>query len=255
MKHIIIPDIQSKPDVSLEHLEWIGKYIVDKKPDVIVCLGDFADMESLCLYDKGKKCFEGRRYKADIRAAQEAMEKLLNPIKEFNNKQRDAKQKQYKPRMVLTLGNHEQRIERAVENQAELEEVIGYHNLPYEDWEVFDFLDPVEIDGIIYVHYLANPFTGKPYGGTALNQLMKVGSSFVVGHKQTLDVATRFTTNGKQQWGIVAGACYLHDEKYKGYQGNHHWRGIIILHDVREGNCDPMFVSLNYLKERHSKCG
>lgn len=251
MKHLIIPDIQAKPGVPLNHLDWIGVYIVAKKPDVIVCLGDFADMESLCSYDKGKKSFEGRRYKEDIRAAQLAMEKLLNPLKEYNHRQIINKKKQYKPRMIMTLGNHENRIERAVELQPEFDEVIGYKDLPYENWEVIDFLKPVEIDGISYCHYLTNPYTGKPYGGTAANQLQKARKSFIVGHKQTLDVHTSFSVDGCQQWAIVAGSCYLHDEVYKGYQGNHHWRGIIVLHDVRNGTFDPMFVSLEYLRKRY----
>ncbi len=250
-KHMFIPDVQSKEGVSFEHLRWIGQYIVDKKPDVIIQIGDFADMPSLSSYDKGKRSFEGRRYKKDIIAAQLAMDTLLGPMREYNAHRKEMKQSQYKPRMVLTLGNHEERIERAVEYQAELEGIIGYHDLPYKNWEVHDFLKPVVIDGVMYVHYLANPMTGKPYAGTALNQLNKVQHSFCVGHKQTLDVATYFTPLGKQTWGIVAGACYTHSEDFKGYQGNEHFRGIIMLHDVRDGQFDPMLISLKYLKERY----
>ena len=76
MKHLIIPDTQVKRGVDLSYLEWIGKYIVDKKPDVIVQIGDFADMPSLSSYDVGKKSFEGRRYKDDIEAAREGMDIL-----------------------------------------------------------------------------------------------------------------------------------------------------------------------------------
>ena len=61
MKHLVIPDVQAKPGVPLEHLDWLGQYIVAKKPDVVVCLGDFADMESLSSYDVGKRSYEGRR--------------------------------------------------------------------------------------------------------------------------------------------------------------------------------------------------
>jgi len=78
-----------------------------------------------------------------------------------------------------------------------------------------------------------------------------VQHSFCVGHKQTLDVATYFTPMGKQTWGIVAGAAYLHDEDYKGYQGNAHWRGIVMLNDVRDGVFEPMFISLEYLRRRY----
>lgn len=251
MKHLVIPDIQSKPDVDLDHCAWIGQYIIDKKPDVIICIGDFADMESLSSYDKGKKSFEGRRYKKDIASAKEAMDLMLGPMRQYNERQKANSKKQYKPRMVLTLGNHEDRINKAINNQPELDGAIGTHDLPYEDWEVIPYLKPIVIEGIIYVHFLAQPMTGKPYGGSALNQLSKAQHSFVVGHTQKLDVATYFSPVGKQTWGIVAGACYLHDEEYKGHQGNYHWRGVVMLHRVNEGSFDPMFVSLDYLKDRY----
>jgi hypothetical protein len=253
VSHLYIPDIQAKDGVDLSHLKWIGEYIMHKRPDVVVCGGDFADMPSLSSYDKGKKSFEGRRYKIDIAAAKEAMDMLLKPMREYNKKAAENHKQRYKPRMVLTLGNHEERIMRVVSQQAELEGVISYEDLPYDDWEVYDYLQPVNIDGMMYVHYLANPMTGKPYAGTALSQLTKVGHSFVVGHKQTLDLATRFLLDGTQQWGFVAGACYLHDEDYKGYQGNAHWRGLLLLNDVRGGNCNPSIVSLDYLQREYGK--
>ena len=213
IKHLFIPDIQAKPGVPLDHLTHIGKYIVDKQPDVIICIGDFADMESLSSYDQGKKSFEGRRYKADIKAAKTAMDLLLAPMREYNEKAADGHKRRYKPRMVMTLGNHEERIMRVANDSPQFDGVIGYDDLPYQDWEVHDYLKPVIIDGVLYVHYLANPMTGKPYAGTALNQLVKVGQSFCVGHKQTLDIATRFILGGQQQWGIVAGACLTPDHK------------------------------------------
>lgn len=250
-KHLYIPDIQAKEGVPLEHLKWIGKYIVDKKPDVIVQIGDFADMPSLSSYDKGKKSFEGRRYRKDIKYTQKAMDLLLGPLRKYNANQRKTRHKQYKPRMVLTLGNHEERIVRAINSNSELEGLMSYDDLPYNDWEVHDFLKPVFIDGVCYCHYMANPMTGRPYAGMAATILKNVGHSFVVGHAQKLEVATRHLTTGQQQWGIVAGACYLHDEDYKGYQGNQHWRGIILLHRVGDGNFDPCFISLDYLKEKY----
>src|SRR5260221_12872069 len=101
MKHLILPDCQVKDGVPLEQLTWAGRYIVDKKPDVVVQIGDFADMESLSSYDQGKKSFEGRRYKNDIAVAHKAMGLLLQPIKEFNERAIRNKEKQYHPRMVL----------------------------------------------------------------------------------------------------------------------------------------------------------
>ncbi len=82
-------------------ITWVGKYLVEKQPDVIVQIGDFADMPSLSSYDVGKKSFEGRRYKTDIEVTNKAMQMLLAPIKEYNERARRNKDRQYRPRMVL----------------------------------------------------------------------------------------------------------------------------------------------------------
>ena len=144
------------------------------------------------------------------------------------------------------MGNHENRLDRYVDDNPELIGTLGTEMLPFEKygWEVYDFLKPVEINGIFFVHYLANPMNGKPYGGNAMNILKTVGKSFVVGHKQCLDIAIRPTIDGKQQIGIINGACYMFDERYKGYQGNNHFRGLTVLNDVCDGFGGPMFVSL-----------
>lgn len=253
MKHLLIPDVQAQPGVSFKHLEWIGQYIVDKKPDVIINIGDFADMPSLSSYDKGKKSYEGRRYKKDIEATRKAMDILLAPMKAYNKRAAKSKtMEEYHPRMVLTLGNHENRIARAVDDDPMLEGAIGFHDLPYEDWEVHDFLKPVFINGICYCHFMAAPMTGRPYGGTAKNILNKVHMSYVMGHQQKLDFATDFLVDGRQIWGLIAGACYLHDEDYKGHQGNKHWRGVVMLHRVKKGSFDPCIVSLDYLKDKYN---
>ena len=80
MRHLVIPDTQCKPGFPTEHLEWVGKYAAEKKPDVIVHLGDHWDMPSLSIYDIGKKAFEGRTYQADIIAGNLAMDRLMKPI-------------------------------------------------------------------------------------------------------------------------------------------------------------------------------
>ena len=53
-KILVIPDVQAKPGVDFQYLNKLGHYIVEKRPDTIVCIGDFADMPSLSSYDVGK---------------------------------------------------------------------------------------------------------------------------------------------------------------------------------------------------------
>lgn len=252
-RHLVIADTQCKPGHELDYMSAIGKYIAEKRPDVIIHIGDHYDFESLSSYDKGKKSFEGRRLIADIEAGNKGMELLIDPIKKLQQQQKRFRKKVYNPRMVFCTGNHEARFDRLANDMPELDGFVGTETLNLEKygWEVVPFLKPVEIDGIFYVHYLANPFTGKPYGGNALSQLKTVGRSFVVGHKQLLDMAIRPNIDGSMQIGIINGACYPFDEDYKGFQGNNHFRGVMVLNEVENGFGLPMPVSLEYLMERY----
>jgi hypothetical protein len=251
-KHFVIPDVQVKPGQDFTFLERIGKYIVDKQPDVVVCLGDFADMPSLSSYDVGKKSFEGRRYKDDMAATWAAMATLMTPIVNYNNKRLQNKKKAYRPRFVMTLGNHENRIERAVNNDPKLEGVLSVNDLPYDftGWEVYPFLDVVVIDGVAYSHYFVTGVAGKP-ATTASAQLSKKHMSCIAGHQQGLQIATAHRADGVRLTSVIAGSCYEHNEDYMGVQGNKHWRGCLMLHEVNEGQFDLMPVSLDYLRKKY----
>ena len=254
--HLVIPDSQVRPGISLEYLRWIGEYIVRKRPSKIIHLGDFCDWESLSQWDEGKKSAEGKRVLADIQASVEGMETLLKPMRELQAQQKANGEKVYNPRMVLTLGNHEDRLSRYVDNNPKLEGFLDMSVLQYEKfgWEVVPFLTPINIDGVNYCHYFPNVMTGRALAGTAQNMLKTIGESFTMGHRQTLDVATRFLpASGRQQWGLVVGAGYVHEEHYKGKQGNHHFRGIVVKHRVKDGSYDPLFISLDWLESEYGK--
>jgi hypothetical protein len=248
---LVLPDVQAKPGVDFSFLRRIGLYMVEKKPDVVVCIGDFADMPSLSSYDKGKKSFEGRRYKRDIEAAQFAMQAFLGPLNEYNAMRRRNRKGEYKPRMVLTLGNHEARISRACEDDPKLDGVLSLKDLAYEEygWEVYDFLQVVIIEGVAFSHYFTSGTMGRPVT-TAQACLTKKHMSCVQGHQQGLQMATGYRGDGQLLTSIIAGSCYEHDEAYLGPQGNKHWRGFLMLHAVRDGTFDVMPVSLEYVNRR-----
>lgn len=255
--HIVIPDAQVKPGVNTDHLEDIGHYILDVKPEVIVVIGDFWDMESLSSYDKGKKSFEGRRYKADIKAGKDAMTKMLKPITEYNKHAQDGHRARYKPQLHFTLGNHEERIARTTDVHPELDGVLTYDDFCLKGFgfKVHEYLKIVVIDGINYVHFIQSPHSPRAIGSAkAIAQQMT--RSTIVGHQQSLDyhyLPSRVIGDPPIQ-AIIAGAAYTHTENYRGNQGQEHFRGILRLSGVDgKGNFCPMFVSLDYLKERFRK--
>jgi len=252
-KILVIPDVQVKPDQDFEFLKCIGRYIVDKKPQTIVCLGDFADMPSLSEYDKGKKSFEGRMYTRDIEAAKVAMDTLLDPIREEQERLRRNKEKQYKPRMVMVLGNHENRIEKAIDNDRKLEGLLSVNDLGYEQsgWETYPYLQPVVINNIAFCHYFVSGVMGRPVT-TARMLLTKHHMSCVAGHQQGRDIAYGRKADGTSMTAIISGSCYEHEESYLNHQTNVHFRGLWMLYDVQpDGSFDELPLSLKYIKKKY----
>jgi len=243
--HCFIPDVQDTPETPNDHLKWAGHYIAEEKPDVVIQIGDFADFESLSSYDEGKKSAEGKRILKDFDSSNKAMNVLMRPIHAESD---------YQPELHLTMGNHEHRVSRAVENDAKLEGFLSLENLNYKDhgWNVYDFLEIAEIDGVHYSHFFANPMSGRPYGGANINtRLNTIGFSFSMGHQQCHMMGSKNLNNGNVIRGLVSGAFYLHDEDYKGVQGNTHFRGLTMKHEVKDGNYDVMEVSMDYLCRRY----
>jgi len=250
---MVIPDTQVRPNDDLEYLERIGKYAVDMLPDIIVMLGDFADMPSLSSHDKaGSKSMEGQRYKADIKVVHEAMDKLLNPIRQEQQRRIDNHKPRWNPRMVMLYGNHENRINRAIDNDPKLDGLISLEDLKYEEagWETVPFLQPIIIEGIAFCHYFVAGVMGRPCG-TARALLAKHHQSCIAGHQQGRDIAFDKDATGRQMTALICGSYYQHDEDYMDYQSNKHWRGLYVLHEVDNGSFDELAVSLKYLKRKY----
>lgn len=245
-RHLVIPDTQVRPDVDTSQIEWAAKAIVEYKPDVIIHLGDHWDMKSLSSYEKpGSIHMEGARYENDIASGNDAFERLVAPMEA--EMKRDPK---WKPRRVFLFGNHENRIHRALCQEPKYAGMVGEHHCVTPGFERHPFLEVVTIDGIRYSHYFSNVNSGKGIGGSIDNRLNRIGESFVQGHEQGFLYGCRQFPTGKTRHGLVAGAFYLHDEDYKGRQGNGHWRGIVVLNEVSDGGYDIMPLSISYLKDR-----
>jgi len=245
-RHFIIPDRQARPGVPLDHNRWLGRAIADYRPDVLIDLGDNADFPSVSSHSApGSLDKEGARLSADIAAAQEADRILFEGMGKFRPK-----------RMVRLRGNHEDRLDRYLRANPVLEGLISLDLLQDSAWKIVPFRNGapgvIEIDGIGYAHYFANPNTGKPIGGTATYKLAAIGQPFVQGHVQGYDIGTRQYATGRVVRGIVAGSCYLHDEPYKG-AANSHDRCAVVLNEVRGGRFSEMPLTLDYLCRKYEK--
>ena len=250
-RHLILPDTQCRPGVPLDHMRWAGLYACAKKPSVIVNLGDHWDMPSLCSYDKGKRSAENARYANDIKAGNAGMQLFLEPI--FEEKERCMERgEEWDVRFVLTLGNHEHRIQRAIDDQPELEGTLGYDQLDTSGWEVHPFLEVVVVDGVAYSHFFTSGVMGKPVT-SARALLTKKHQSCVMGHVQSYQTAMDYNAQGKRITGLFAGCYYQHEDGYRDKQSNAAtWRGVHILFGVNNGEFTQNAIDLSYLKARYA---
>lgn len=251
-KHIWIPDTQCRPGENFDHLEACGNYIVDKRPDVIVHLGDHWDFPSISTYDKGRKRAEGQRVNLDIEAGKEGMTALLKPLRSLQETQRRDKKKVYTPEMHFLYGNHEERLITYCEENPAMDGFLTLESLGVEEfgWTAHTFKEVLKTDGIWFSHYFYNPDNGAVINGMMETRIKNIGNSFVQGHKQGLRTGRRDLVGGIRHMGVVAGSFYQHDEHYRGPQARIEWRGIIFATEVKEGSFNICEVSLPYLLDR-----
>jgi hypothetical protein len=247
-KILLIPDTQVKPGVDITHFKWLGQYMcdLDDKPTHVVHIGDHWDMESLSSYDKGKKKFEGRRYKRDIESGNKAMQLMFEPIDAYN----ETAEVKFEPEYHFHFGNHENRISRAIDIQPEFEGVIGYDEMDLSRWIQHPFLEVNVINGVAFSHYFQTGMMGRP-PSSARALLNWIHMSGVQGHVQKVDIA--YGKNALQELitCLFCGTFYSHDEEYLGPQGNSCYRGVWLLNEVENGNFQLMQVSLDFLKRKY----
>ena len=243
--HLVIGDPHCTPAASNERFTWAGRMAKDIGADKIICMGDFASMDSLSSWDRGKKSFQGRRYRKDIDHAHQALE-LFN--KGMGN---------HKAEMHITLGNHEDRIDRMVEDNPELEGAISIDDLDYPSygWNEYTYRYPVVIDGIHYSHNFPSGLMGSAISGEniARTLLTKNKVSSTVGHCHILDYAIGAYPTGKKLMGLSAGCYFTHKESYAYNTQRMWWSGLIVKRNVKGGEYDIEMVNTKEVRRRYGR--
>ena len=248
--HLIIPDGHAHPDHHNKRATWLGKLIRDIKPDVVVNIGDTADMPSLSSYDKGTKGFQGRNYKRDVECAVDFEDRVWNEVK---------KAKKKLPYRVKLHGNHEYRIHRAIESSPELEGAISFNDLQelhyYDEVVPYNGQTPgvIEIDGVNYAHFFVSGVMGRPISGEhpAYSLLTKEFVSCTQGHIHTADWAARTNVTGRKIMGLVCGVFQDYNSDWAGEVNKLWWRGVVIKRNVEDGVYDHQFISLTTLQKEY----
>jgi Calcineurin-like phosphoesterase len=248
--HLIIPDTHAHFQHHNKRAEWLGKLINDVKPDVVIHMGDSADMPSLSSYDRGTRAFQGRSYRADIDAHLDFNNRLWDTVRSSKRKL---------PHRVFLEGNHEHRIKKAINLSPELEGAISFNDLRLDDFYdtvvEYNGRSPgvIEIDGISYAHFFISGVMGKSIGGThaAYSILQKGHGSSTAGDLHLLSYDVQTGIGGRRIQGLVSGCYQDYDADWAGEANKLWWRGVVIKRGVDNGNYDPSFVSLNRIKKEY----
>ncbi len=105
---IILPDVHLTDKVPIDY-KPVKKFIKTFKPDEVILLGDFMDVESLSAWDYDKKRpMEGRRFVKEVFNANEELDFL----------------QKYSKKITYIEGNHEDRVSRYLDKNPEMEGMI-----------------------------------------------------------------------------------------------------------------------------------
>ncbi len=259
-RHIYIPDTQIRPGVPTDHLLWLARFIADHRlPDHLQFAGDWWDMPSLSSWSKkGSLDLEGRRVLEDRNAGYEGMALFQGELDRLGV----SIDSQW-----FTMGNHEQRHSRFLEDNPHLIGEIdpdphSFYGLDDFGIESAPMGAPMHKDGVTYCHFFdlnaSGDTTGRRSGQpNARVQARRVRGSSVAGHKQGYDVA-HLTHPYARSWeqetfAVIAGSFYQHDESYRGPTDGYEKRGIVVINELNGwGSGDPQFVSMKHLKEKYA---
>ena len=257
---LVIGDAHSKPGVSNDRFTWLAKYALEKRPHIIIDMGDWADMPSLSSYDKGRLSFEGRTYQQDIASAKDARRRFDLVLAAYQKENRARGRKvRYLPEKIALGGNHEEgRIRRVIEDNRELSGTIKVEDFCHAEygWKYYPFLTSVEVQGFTFCHYFSSGVMGRPIGGEmpAYNLLRKQFKSCVSGHNHLWDIAHRTRADGKRIWGLFSG-CYLAADQWEDYAAQANklwWRGLTILKGCYDGDLDSFeTISIGELEAKY----
>lgn len=228
-----------------QHPLWdrLGKYIILTKPDDIICLGDFSNVDSLNPYQRVGTIEEDVHYTAS------ALSDIFTNVKLYNNKRRQLKMRQYSPQMIMCLGNHEAWDK---ENK--------YFKGLYKafNFKVFSYRTAIMKNGIYFSHVYDKGRSGDVVAatGTTKSMLKTTHCSCVAGHSHVREFFEEGKLDGEKILSIVAGTFSPDTFKpdWAAQTVNQWWRGLVMLR-LGEDFIDAEFISTKQLTNEVKKYG
>lgn len=249
---LVIPDAHARPDELPEDFDRFraaGKLILDLKPEIVVCLGDLGDFDSLNQHKPKEEgsSYDGKALKRDVGAFKEALKALMSPTRNANKRHQNSRRKdrQWEPHKVFLEGNHEEFWRRYKETEFDGHDYLEKF-VESEGWSWHRFLDPVDIRGVLFSHYFTTGVSRKPAGvGQILN---KTHRSCVWGHTHSFGYNQAPVLGG----GTIAALC-AGSYKPPHRTGEHEWSGLTLLTNVDRGSFSIQQFPYDAVLERYGE--
>lgn len=258
-RYIVLPigDCHVSDDESnLERFELLSKFIVDKKPDYIIIMGDFLTLNCLSNWDKNKRAkMENKRYKKEIDIGNKVLDIIFSDLKQLQSKQKKQKIKQYKPKLVYLEGNHENRLTRYLEYDPTFEGFISIRKdlcLDKRGIEYISYGEYYYINGIGFTHIPFN--SSREISGVDITKKasMVIVDSCVFAHTHRLEMSNYHKQGQKHLQQIVTCGCFF--EKHEDYVKNkltRYWKGLILIDNWKYSRFDYATYAISKLKRMY----
>jgi hypothetical protein len=234
----------------------LGNFLYDLKPDMVLDLGDGADMRSLNSYDERyPKALASQSYEKDIESYNLSQELLRHPFRHHRKK---------RPFWVGFEGNHENRIKKylAVNPRNEGEKYgVSFSHLQtdhyFDEYHEYENSGPAIAlyDKVAYAHYFTSGNSSTATSGIhhAYSMVNNLGCSATCGHSHKRDMYFKDGGLPHGNIGLVVG-CYKGGEEHWAGQANRQWwHGVVVKRELENGLYEPEFVSLKQIMREYAE--
>lgn len=247
---LIVPDLHQDPrhPHRLDVLRWIARFGAERKVPRVVQLGDWSTWDSVSAHDKNDTL--KARLKPSIATD---MDNLQEGLAAFQAEQGD-----WRPKKLVTLGNHEHRLERFENANPETHQTFTLRRdelFASFGWRTSPFGELRYIEGVAFTHHPTNG-AGRAFGGKlgATRSANETTCSIVHGHTHSWKFWPAAKIGPANGIDILEAGCALdwgEIESYALHSQNDWWWGVTVARLISGRIIDVERVSMVTLRRRY----
>lgn len=242
-------DAHNQPGISPDRFIWLGNFVNELCPDVLIDGGDFDDMRSLCGHE-GNETYNGKfkpSFMDDLSASKKARD-LINktirvPVTKYH-----------------LLGNHEDRLWQFENRHPEVYGMMQHAYLEIQQnagWDVRRYREYLTIGGVDFTHIPMNGLN-KPVGGAqcCINVARSSIKDVCFGHTHSYAYWEMSKMGPGRSVVAINGGCYMPDGYVPDYSKGSQKAMAYGCHAmiIEDGHItNHSFVSMKEMAQRYSQ--